>query len=73
MVRQYPPFVDQKGWILIDKHLMGRTVLDMDGRRTEVVNDVHLLETKGTAAHRPCGYFVQWVPAALGPAPAQLD
>jgi CBS domain-containing protein/sporulation protein YlmC with PRC-barrel domain len=43
----YPPFVDQKGWILADKHLMGRTVLDMDGRRTDVVNDVHLLYTRG--------------------------
>jgi CBS domain-containing protein len=43
----YPPFVDQTGWILVDKHLMGRTILDMDGRRTEVVNDVHLLEAKG--------------------------
>ena len=43
----YPPFVDQPGWILLDKHLMGRTILDMDGRRTEVVNDVHLLEAKG--------------------------
>lgn len=42
----YPPFVDQKGWILVDSHLMGRTVLDMDGRRTEVVNDVHMLETR---------------------------
>jgi magnesium transporter len=43
----YPPFVDQAGWILLDKHLMGRTILDMDGRRTEVVNDVHLLESRG--------------------------
>lgn len=43
----YPPFVDQKGWILVDHHLMGRTILDMDGRRTEVVNDVHLLDTRG--------------------------
>ncbi|HBF33201.1 TPA: hypothetical protein DDW35_01430 [Candidatus Sumerlaeota bacterium] len=43
----YPPFVDQKGWILVDAHLMGRTILDMDGRRTEVVNDVHFLETRG--------------------------
>lgn len=43
----YGPFVDQPGWILADKHLMGRTVLDMDGRRTEVVNDVHMLETRG--------------------------
>jgi magnesium transporter len=44
---QYPPFVDQPGWIEVDEHLMGRTILDMDGRRTEVVNDVHLLEAKG--------------------------
>ncbi|HSB82155.1 MAG TPA: CBS domain-containing protein [Candidatus Methylomirabilis sp.] len=43
----YPPFVDQAGWILLDHHLMGRTILDMDGRRIEVVNDVHLLEAKG--------------------------
>jgi Mg/Co/Ni transporter MgtE len=26
---------------------MGKTILDMDGRRTEVVNDIHLLESKG--------------------------
>ena len=44
---RYPPFVDQPGWILIDKHLMGRTILDIDGRRSEVVNDVHLLEARG--------------------------
>ena len=44
---QYPPFVDQAGWIMLNEHLMGRTILDMDGRRTEVVNDVHLLESKG--------------------------
>jgi len=43
----YPPFVDQPGWILLEDHLMGKTVLDMDGRRTEVVNDVHLLESRG--------------------------
>jgi magnesium transporter len=43
----YPPFVDQPGWILLGNHLMGRTILDMDGRRTEVVNDIHLLEAKG--------------------------
>ncbi|MDD5170420.1 MAG: CBS domain-containing protein [Syntrophales bacterium] len=42
----YPPFVDQPGWILLDKHLMGRTIVDMDDRRVEVVNDVHLLEAK---------------------------
>jgi sporulation protein YlmC with PRC-barrel domain len=40
----FPPFVDQPGWILLNDHLMGRTVLDMDGRRVEVVNDVHLVE-----------------------------
>lgn len=44
---QYPPFADQPGWIMLDNHLMGRTILDMDGRRTEVVNDIHLLEAKG--------------------------
>jgi uncharacterized protein YrrD/CBS domain-containing protein len=44
---QYPPFVDHPGWMLLDEHLMGKTILDMDGRRTEVVNDVHLLESKG--------------------------
>jgi magnesium transporter len=44
---QYPPFVDQPGWILLNDHLMGKTILDMDGRRIEVVNDVHLLESKG--------------------------
>jgi magnesium transporter len=43
----YPPFVDQKGWILVNEHLMGRTVFDMDGRRIEVVNDVHLLASQG--------------------------
>jgi magnesium transporter len=43
----YAPFVDQPGWILINQHLMGRTILDTDGRRVEVVNDVHLLYSKG--------------------------
>lgn len=43
----YPPFEDQKGWILLNEHLMGQTVLDIDGRRTEVVNDIHLLYSKG--------------------------
>jgi magnesium transporter len=43
----YPAFVDQPGWIMLNEHLMGKTILDMDGRRTEVVNDVHLLESKG--------------------------
>jgi magnesium transporter len=44
---QYPPFVDQVGWVMLNRHLMGRTILDMDGRRIEVVNDVHLLESRG--------------------------
>jgi len=43
----YPPFVDQPRWILVDQHLMGRTILDMDGRRSEVVNDVLLVERMG--------------------------
>ncbi len=43
----YPPFVDQVGWLLLNDHLMGRTILDMDGRQIEVVNDVHLLESRG--------------------------
>lgn len=43
----YPPFEDQKGWILLNEHLMGQTILDTNGRRTEVVNDVHLLYSKG--------------------------
>jgi CBS domain-containing protein/sporulation protein YlmC with PRC-barrel domain len=38
----YPPFQDQPGWILADKHLMGRTVLDIDDRKIEAVNDVLL-------------------------------
>jgi magnesium transporter len=44
---QYPPFVDQVGWVLLNDHLMGKTILDLDGRRIEVVNDVHLLESRG--------------------------
>jgi CBS domain-containing protein/sporulation protein YlmC with PRC-barrel domain len=43
----YPRFADQEGWILANEHLMGQTILDIDGRRTEVVNDVHLLFSKG--------------------------
>ncbi len=43
----YPPFADQKGWLLLNDHLMGRTILDMDGRRTEVVNDIQVLYSKG--------------------------
>ncbi len=44
---QYPPFVDQPGWILLDEHLMGRTILDIDGRKVEVVNDVCLVKSMG--------------------------
>jgi len=43
----YPPFVDQPGWILVDQHLMGRTILDLDGRRCEVVNDVLMVDRNG--------------------------
>jgi magnesium transporter len=43
----YPPFADQPRWMLVDSHLVGRSILDLDGRRTEVVNDVQLLESKG--------------------------
>ncbi len=43
----YPKFVDQAGWMLVDKHLIGRTILDIDGRRVEAVNDVQLLESEG--------------------------
>jgi Mg/Co/Ni transporter MgtE len=31
---------------MVDKHLMGRTIVDMDDRRVEVVNDVHMLEAR---------------------------
>ncbi|MDR3554419.1 MAG: CBS domain-containing protein [Syntrophobacteraceae bacterium] len=44
----YPPFVDQAGWLLVDQHLMGRTILDLDGRRCEVVNDVLLVDRMGS-------------------------
>ena len=43
----YPPFQDQPGWILAARHLMGRTVLDIDDRKIEVVNDVLLQMTGG--------------------------
>ena len=43
----FPPYAKQPGWILVNEQLMGQTILDMDGRRTEVVNDVHLLESQG--------------------------
>lgn len=44
---QYPPFEDQPGWILAGRHLMGRTILDIDDRKIEVVNDVVLQEAAG--------------------------
>ncbi len=44
---RYPPFVDQPGWILLNEHLMGKTILDTDDRGIEIVNDVHLLESRG--------------------------
>ena len=44
---------------MLDEHLMGKTILDMDGRRTEVVNDIHLLESKGRMVARPRRYFLQ--------------
>lgn len=44
---QYPPFQDQPGWILVGEHLVGRTILDMDGRTVEVVDDVQILESRG--------------------------
>lgn len=43
----YGKFVDQPGWMLLSEHLLGRTILDMNGRSIEVVNDVQLLESKG--------------------------
>jgi CBS domain-containing protein len=43
----YPPFEDQPGWILADKHLMGRTVLDIDDRKIEAVNDVLMQQVDG--------------------------
>jgi len=46
----YPPFVDQPGWMMLERHLVGRTVLDTDGRRIEAVNDVHLLYSKNRLA-----------------------
>ncbi len=45
--KPFPPFVDQPGWIMVNEHLMGKTIFDLDGRRTEVVNDVHLLYSTG--------------------------
>lgn len=46
----YTPFVDQPGWMLLNEHLIGKTILDMNGRSIEVVNDVQLLASKGRIA-----------------------
>lgn len=43
----YRPYEEQPGWLLLNEHLMGQTILDIDGRRTKEVNDLHLLESKG--------------------------
>ncbi|MFI5250901.1 MAG: magnesium transporter MgtE N-terminal domain-containing protein [Bacteroidota bacterium] len=66
----YPSFVDQKGWILLNEHLMGKTIYDIDGRRTEVVNDVHLIASIGKMliAHVDIsfnGFFRKWGLARL--------
>jgi CBS domain-containing protein/sporulation protein YlmC with PRC-barrel domain len=42
---RYPPFVPQPGMIFVNEHLMGKTIIDTDGRRVEVVNDVQFLES----------------------------
>ena len=55
---QFPPFQDQPGWILADKHLMGRTILDIDDRKTEVVNDVLLRSDES-------GYYLAAVDASF--------
>ena len=41
-MRRYQP-----GWLLADAHLIGRTILDLDGRTIEAVNDIQFLESKG--------------------------
>ena len=46
----YPPFVDQPAWMMLERHLVGRTILDTDGRRIEAVNDVHLLYSNNRLA-----------------------
>ena len=39
----FPPFVEGPGSTLLGEHLIGRTILDIDGRTTEVVNDIVLV------------------------------
>jgi len=43
--KSYAPFAPQPGLVLVGEHVIGRTILDTDGRRVEVVNDVHFLES----------------------------
>jgi magnesium transporter len=44
----YPPFPeDTDDYMLLGEHLMGCTILDIDGRTTEVVNDVILVQCMG--------------------------
>jgi CBS domain-containing protein len=43
----YRPYAEQPGWILLNEHLMHQSILDIDGHRSKVVNDLHLLESKG--------------------------
>jgi CBS domain-containing protein/sporulation protein YlmC with PRC-barrel domain len=43
----YPPLVKEAGQILVDEDLIGKTIFDMDDRRVEVVNDIHLLSSRG--------------------------
>jgi sporulation protein YlmC with PRC-barrel domain len=68
----FAPFVDQPGWMLVDRHLMGRTILDIDGRRVEAVNDVQLLESNGrmVVVHVDTslnGFFRKWGLSKLSP------
>lgn len=61
----YPAFQDQPGWIMAARHLMGRTVLDLDGRTIEVVNDVVLHKTNGSCSLSAVdtsfnGWFRKW-------------
>ncbi len=65
-------FVDQPGWLLLDRHLIGRSILDIDGRRTEVVNDAHLLESNGRMALVDVdasfnGFLRRWTRGRLDP------
>ncbi len=43
----YPPLVPAQGQFRVDEDLMGSTIFDMDGRRIEVVNDAHMLLSRG--------------------------